>query len=276
MSFHVRPHAWTASLPLCALPSSSIDVKTRRDAKRNNVLAAAANPPRPVQLAVFSADALEQAVTAEEPVVLRSGWSEQRVQQMREQFEQFAQSETETWQTQGYGKQTIQGVWQNGWRLEHNLEAQAQSTGPLDALLANAGSRTAAGSAFRTLQALRDQAKEGADLREPCFVTGKTDRPSLALLHYDDYLNRALVLVGKKTFHMLPPTALDADSGAGAFNERFDVTPANRPELPWRVAMVEPGDVFVLPPQWWHHVESDAGGSVMINVWTAATGSPRP
>ena len=47
---------------------------------------------------------------------------------MLQQFEAHSQSTTERWQTQGHGKQTIKCVWENGWRLEHNLEAQAQST----------------------------------------------------------------------------------------------------------------------------------------------------
>ena len=42
---------------------------------------------------------------------------------MLQQFEAHSQSTTERWQTQGHGKQTIKCVWENGWRLEHNLEA---------------------------------------------------------------------------------------------------------------------------------------------------------
>ena len=92
---------------------------------------------------------------------------------------------------------------------------------------------------------------------------------SVALTHFDEYTNLALLLVGTKRWMLLPPNALDWEAGPQSHspNERLDVSLESHPELPWQTAEHLPGDVLVVPTNWWHRVVSERSGSVMLNVW---------
>ena len=91
----------------------------------------------------------------------------------------------------------------------------------------------------------------------------------MALTHFDEYTNLAYLLVGAKRWMLLPPTALTWEAGPCSHspNERLDASFESHPELPWRTAEHLPGDVLVVPSNWWHNVVSERSGSVMLNVW---------
>ena len=89
------------------------------------------------------------------------------------------------------------------------------------------------------------------------------------MTHFDEYTNLAFLLVGRKVWHLLPPQAITWEAGPRSHspNERLDVSAETHPELPWREAILEAGDVLVVPTGWWHRVASGPEGSVLLNVW---------
>jgi hypothetical protein len=105
-------------------------------------------------------------------------------------------------------------------------------------------------------------------------------------LHYDDYLNFICMFEGTKRVTMFPP-----DQMPNMYHAPFDVLcgyaptthvqllksdleryPKFRTALEHaRVAVLEPGDVLVIPPFWWHHVESFSPMHVMVNNFVTIT-----
>ena len=88
-------------------------------------------------------------------------------------------------------------------------------------------------------------------------------------LHYDDYVNFMVLLMGKKVFIIGQPEIMGAGAGYGRHNEHRDWTPhaltiENRG---WFVVTLHPGDGLVLPAGWWHYVITDEN-SLMANWWT--------
>jgi len=100
-------------------------------------------------------------------------------------------------------------------------------------------------------------------------------------LHYDDFINFICMFNGTKRVTMFGPDQLadmyhapfDLMSGGAQSSyvrlldpdlQRF---PRFRQALPnAKVAVIEPGDVLLIPPLWWHHVESFSF-NVMVNNW---------
>jgi len=100
-------------------------------------------------------------------------------------------------------------------------------------------------------------------------------------LHYDEFANFICMAEGTKRVTMFPPEALrdmyhmpfdrmmgDAQGSAVRLMrpdlERF---PRFRDAMRQaQVAVVNPGEVLLIPPLWWHHVES-FGLNVMVNNW---------
>jgi hypothetical protein len=99
-------------------------------------------------------------------------------------------------------------------------------------------------------------------------------------LHYDDKLNFMCVLEGVKRVVLLPPSAsanlypgpLDSCVGAPASYVRLlDPDWVRFPRFSQalaqaRLVTLSAGDVFCMPPFWWHHVES-FGFNIMLNGW---------
>lgn len=86
-----------------------------------------------------------------------------------------------------------------------------------------------------------------------------------------------MVLYGKKTWWMLPPTALDATEHSvetGLDNENVHITPATHPHLPWMVAHVYPDDVMIIPVFVWHLVLSDPDGMLCVPALHCAQKCP--
>ncbi|QRN95001.1 cupin-like domain-containing protein [Archangium violaceum] len=100
-------------------------------------------------------------------------------------------------------------------------------------------------------------------------------------LHYDDFINFICMFEGTKRVTMFSPERLSS-LYHGPFDFMNSGAPASfvqllRPDLARfpkfrealedaRVAVLEPGDVLLIPPLWWHHVES-FGLNVMVNNW---------
>ena len=223
-----------------------------------------------------------------EPVVFRGGWSAQRTAAFRLEFEAYALSSTTLWQTLGAGKQRIADAWATpGTRLEHALDSLpdgVRRNGPLDGLLRDPPEGSAAAAAQATLQVMHSAVASSrrSIQREPVFIiapsgpsqqNGQDEQnrvaPSLALTHFDEYVNLALLLIGKKRWYVLEPSKLAWEDGPQSHspNERLDVSFESHPNLPWRVVDVGPGDLVLLPSGWWHRVESKPTGSVLVNLW---------
>jgi hypothetical protein len=88
-------------------------------------------------------------------------------------------------------------------------------------------------------------------------------------LHYDDYVNFMLVLMGKKVFIIGHPDMMGAGAGNGRHNEHLDWTPhaLTFERRGWFLVTLYPGDGLLLPAGWWHYVITDEN-SLMANWWT--------
>lgn len=95
--------------------------------------------------------------------------------------------------------------------------------------------------------------------------------------HYDATFNFFVQLQGKKRFTLFPPSepiylypCLHPHYGHSQIdiaNPNLDQLPVHRPKA--HVAEIGPGDMLVVPPFWFHHVET-LEESVSINVWSDA------
>lgn len=99
-------------------------------------------------------------------------------------------------------------------------------------------------------------------------------------LHYDDFVNFICMFEGTKRVTMFPPEQMPNmyhapfDTMCGyAPTTHLQLLKANLERYPkFRtalehacVATIEPGDVLLIPPFWWHHVESFSALHVMVN-----------
>ena len=117
-------------------------------------------------------------------------------------------------------------------------------------------------------QRVEDATQTGAMLF-PSFIAGCIAMMGGGPTHFDEYHNMALVLVGNKTFYILPHDAIPAVRRGKYWNQRPPRLNPFNPEyasMPWMKVTLRPGDVFYLPPFWWHYVVS-APQCVMTNVW---------
>ncbi|MCP3138684.1 cupin-like domain-containing protein [Pyxidicoccus xibeiensis] len=99
-------------------------------------------------------------------------------------------------------------------------------------------------------------------------------------LHYDDFVNYICMFEGTKRVTMFPPEQLPNMYHA-AFDVMCGYAPTTHVQLlkadlgrfpKFRtalehacVAVLEPGDALLIPPFWWHHVESFTPLHVMVN-----------
>nr|BDT32254.1 cupin-like domain-containing protein [Myxococcus sp. MH1] len=99
-------------------------------------------------------------------------------------------------------------------------------------------------------------------------------------LHYDDCINFICMFEGTKRVTMFPPEQLE-----NLYHAPLDVLGGGAPTTPVHllnldlerfprfrtamehacVAVVEPGEALLIPPFWWHHVESFGAMHVMVN-----------
>jgi hypothetical protein len=98
--------------------------------------------------------------------------------------------------------------------------------------------------------------------------------------HYDNSINSICMLAGTKRVALLPYGALPdmypifdtATNVTGSSVRLLDPDEARFPRFrdalgALKVAVVGPGDALLVPPHWWHHVES-FGLNVMVNNWS--------
>jgi hypothetical protein len=90
-------------------------------------------------------------------------------------------------------------------------------------------------------------------------------------LHFDDYLNFMVVLLGKKTFILGHPDVMAPGSGEGRLNENLNWKPSDRlsNNADWAMVELQAGDGLFLPPGWWHYVITEEN-SLMANWWVEA------
>jgi hypothetical protein len=101
-------------------------------------------------------------------------------------------------------------------------------------------------------------------------------------LHLDAYDNVACVVAGRRRFTLFPPEQIGnlyigpidfAPTGAPMSLVRlhdpdFGRFPKFRDALgAMEVAELVPGDAIVIPPLWWHHVESLDSFNLLVNYW---------
>ena len=100
--------------------------------------------------------------------------------------------------------------------------------------------------------------------------------------HFDMSDNFAVVVLGKRTFTLFPPSETE-----NLYVGPFDVTLAGQPvsmvdplkpdlhRYPRfaqalehaQCAELEPGDVIYIPTLWWHHVQASAPINILVNYW---------
>lgn len=147
----------------------------------------------------------------------------------------------------------------------------------------------------------------------PVWIRGDGVRAK-TYTHNDGYLNFAMLLCGKKTFYVMSPEDAIAklkercstpNDTAGSEHEMLNVYPddgtpspldnelrppdeiledecGRRVAAPFRttfsktIVLENPGDMMVLPPNWWHYVVTDPK-TVMVNWWyVPKAGEPCP
>ncbi|WP_338869043.1 cupin-like domain-containing protein [Myxococcus stipitatus] len=107
-------------------------------------------------------------------------------------------------------------------------------------------------------------------------------------LHYDDCINYICMFEGTKRVTMFPPEQM-----ANMYHAPFDVLAGGAPTTPVEllnldlerfprfraamehacVAVIEPGEALLIPPFWWHHVESFGVMHVMVNSFITTISS---
>jgi hypothetical protein len=100
--------------------------------------------------------------------------------------------------------------------------------------------------------------------------------------HLDEWNNIGCVVAGRRRFTLLPPEQIEnlyigpldfGHTGApmsivSLRNPDFERFPKFRAALDAAVtAELQPGDAIIIPPLWWHHVESLESFNVLVNYW---------
>jgi hypothetical protein len=112
--------------------------------------------------------------------------------------------------------------------------------------------------------------------------------------HFDESDNIACVVAGTRRFTLFPPEQV-GNLYIGPLDYAPTPTPVSlvdfsapdlarfprfaRAQAAALVADLAPGDAIYIPPLWWHHVESSAPLSILVNYWwkpAAPSGQPAP
>lgn len=161
---------------------------------------------------------------------------------------------------------SLRQIWGGRCRLETQLGRGSDGSPVHEWLSSRDGELVSAACALEAeLSSLGRQLCDGGDgMLRPSFVLGSVYARGGGPTHYDTYHSWAMVLVGRKTFYVLPHETLRKNRGDKP-HERINVDPSHR-YLPWRRFDLDPGDVFFLPAGWWHFVVSDPQ-TIMTNSW---------
>jgi hypothetical protein len=220
-------------------------------------------------------EALRSSMVSARPLVIRSALTERDAMALVDEWELFVAQDSSVYQmADGRGKLSLSTMWSTPMRLEHDLQ-DTTTPNPVVTWLSSAPRGGVAARVWQLQQQLEEAAvSHGPILRRPAFATGLIPVGG-GPTHFDDYNNTALVIAGRKSFFIAPPSAMGWQDGQrnGKHNERLDVNPLVPGLFPepalgqWRLADLHPGDVLYLPAGWWHYVVSESH-SIMTNVWT--------
>ena len=223
----------------------------------------------PLRLSRAALSGVSRAMRTE-PLLLKASLSSEEVASIAAEWAAHVDysPESSRYQTNGDGMQSLRRIWNSNMRLETQLRDDDASN-PVLEWLATAPPPSVASRFYQLhLQLVSLVRREHEVLKTPSFVNGLTATGG-GVTHYDEYINLATVLVGSKTFFVAPPEAFLGAAAMGRVNERLGVDPLDHGSPnpgAWRVAVMEPGDVLVLPEGWWHYVQS-AERAVMTNIW---------
>ena len=224
---------------------------------------------------------LTTAVRERTPVVLRANGSSTCVTEIKHSWEHFVHHQqqdkyqTNTGQTDGTlaggERKTLYEVWKGPYRVETQLR-EGDADRPVRDWLERQdeeGQVQTLAAFVHDVEVLAGMLLRGAEILTPSFILGNTRQRGGGPTHEDAYHNFAVVLVGVKTFYILPPDALAhiGNPKSDDYHVRGDVEPFDQlRQLPWIKVDLRLGDLFYLPPCWWHHVISDPC-CVMTNTW---------
>lgn len=232
---------------------------------------------------------LQEAMLKKRPMVIRHRKIAEGSTRLHESWFHFVTSDTEWYQVnQGAKTDNADGssshspgllplaqIWRESRRLEVGLkEATHGQTNPVVKWLRRCQhTELEADGVAKLLCSLRRlliiTSQPQAKIFEPAFIAGAV-QPGGGLTHFDDYDNLAVVLVGRKTFYIAPPSMFADAPRRGEDNERLSVSPHDRltsKTEDWEVAELAAGDILYLPIGWWHFVDS-APLTVMTNIWS--------
>ena len=175
------------------------------------------------------------------------------------------------------GLAELKRIWSEPRRMEVGLEKR--NLGQANPVVAWFQQQSDSEPAVAGVSRLHGQLRElltaasgrSAEILEPAFVAGAV-QPGGGPLHFDDYDNLAMIVVGSKTFYIAPPATFCDAERVGEDNERRRVSPHDRISsevAQWQVARLSVGDILYLPNGWWHYVDSTPH-TVMTNVWARA------
>mmetsp|Transcript_25293 Transcript_25293/g.66135 ORF Transcript_25293/g.66135 Transcript_25293/m.66135 type:complete len:495 (-) Transcript_25293:1335-2819(-) len=129
----------------------------------------------------------------------------------------------------------------------------------------------------RDLQPLRPLAPADTGLQVNLWMGAKGVQ---TYMHFDASYNAFAQLHGRKRFTLFPPNAsmypwpcLHPHIGHAQVDWRGGHSQTRFPRFnPAAAVSVEVGrgDLLILPPYWWHHVETTASPSISVNVWSDA------
>ena len=221
--------------------------------------------PTPLRLSRAAVRGVSDAMRTE-PLLLKASLPYEETASVATEWAAHVESSLSKFQTNGNGMQSLRRIWSSNMRLETQLRDDDVSN-PVLEWLATAPPSSVASRFYQLHLQLVDLVRRDHEvLKTPSFVNGLTSSGG-GVTHFDDYTNLATVLAGSKTFFVAPPVSFNDAEPMGQANERLGIDPLDRGSPnPWRVAVLEPGDLLVLPEGWWHFVQS-APRSVMGNIW---------
>ena len=231
---------------------------------------------------------LRSAIQRKCPMVIRHQHIAQTKQALRDSWVQFVTQDTEKYQVNegaktdradgasvhSPGLAELKQIWYEPRRMEVGLEKREH--GQVNPVVTWARQQANSIPAVSVVARLRRHLRglltgisgPKAEILEPAFVAGAV-QPGGGPLHFDDYDNLALIVVGSKTFYIAPPATFYDAPRIGEENERRGVSPHDRltsEVAQWQVARLLAGDILYLPKRWWHYVDSTPH-TVMTNVW---------
>jgi hypothetical protein len=240
----------------------------------------------PFELGDKAREGLESAFALRQPVLIRGGCGAAEERGLVESWTRYVEIDGRRHFTinpvksdAGPGEETpharsglsLRQIWHGRCRLETQLGKGSDGSPVHEWLSSRDGALVSAACGLEAeLSSLGRLMCDGGDsVLRPSFVLGSVYARGGGPTHYDTYHSWAMVLVGRKSFYVLPHETLRKSKGDKP-HERSDVDPSHR-DLPWRRFDLEPGDVFFLPAGWWHFVVSDPQ-TIMTNTWVYPRG----